>query len=237
MKASKYVSLLFVVTTFSLVIGYAYAQESKTLPKGNWTFSAGPYSGKDADDLPLVVRSVTTDSQKGFGVSKIKLGQMKTDSKDREVAKFKLKWFLTDEDTGNMIQSEESALCDFNKRTSENQIVLFDSLFSFSKVSLFEKKAKKLVGNFRLEVVVSYVEYKNQMAWNFMGRIPVDPNKLQEAGCADQGCIWNNNINTYQCGGTASSSGAFCSVGADGQNCLQTRCKTPNEEMEIVIMN
>ena len=226
--------VLLAANIFAAESASAQRDTKSVLPKGAWTMSVGPFAFKDASQMPLYVKAVTSEASKGFAVSNIKIIR----PSDNEFSKlsikgFKLKWSLINEDNMSIIQENESKIIDYTMKLSDNRLGIPKSFFLFSNTKL--SKERKLTNNFRIDIAVSEVIFEDESNW-LINETHRSVSTTNQFGCPDQGCIWNATGNTYQCGGSQSSIGASCSVnGNEGQTCTQTRCKNPNgDEIEMI---
>src|SRR5213593_344179 len=103
-----------VVSILSLIIiasACASAQnvKFKNLPKGDWTFSATPFSGKNWKSIPVDVYSVTTNMETGGIVETVGLRNWS----DKTVTAVRIKWILSEGDKSVLSDGETRPLTVF----------------------------------------------------------------------------------------------------------------------------
>lgn len=204
--------LIFIAGMFVL----AQSVKTNNSVKDNWSLLVIPYSGSEWKTMPLNIQSVTTDMSDGGVVEKIVLGNWS----EKKVTGLKVKWILTSDK--NDRQEGETKLLPANipshkARTLEYPIV------NFAAASKTLVEGGKLEGSFRIEVVVSEIEYEDGSLWKLGDKGVVWENVNFDEGCANQGCVWFVQEQTYICSGP--QPGVYCSVGNQGNSCTVTRCQ------------
>jgi len=89
-------SIIIAIATLLTALPFALRSHSQTvrveLPKGKWTFSAGPYSKAEHRSMPVDVVKVRTNAAQGLTVESISL----LNRSDKDVRAVKLHWYLTE---------------------------------------------------------------------------------------------------------------------------------------------
>lgn len=185
------------------------------LPKGKWTFKAAPYSGEDWKSIPVDVHSVTSNMKLGGLVEKVEL----RNRSDKAVTSVKLKWLLTADKRSSLADGETRWLT--TSIPPGKTIELPHQVVEFSKIVRPFSKDGRLTGNFRIEVVVSEIEFEDGVTWK-IGDPGIEPvSTLDDGGaCANQGCLWSE-LGSYICN---TEVGTFCAVENNGKSCTVTRC-------------
>lgn len=193
------------------------------LPQGNWTLSAGPYSGPGHESSPIDVYSVTTDADRGLTVVSVAL--LNRSSKD--VSAVKLRWYLKDSDQSRVLREGDTSLIDVDIPAGKSQILDYP-VISFARVHKPLLKGAVLRGNYRIEVAVSEVSYADESTWVIskvnspVYRKAAYHRPAQNPPCQNQGCLYNAENRSYQC---YPNVGTFCSVTNTGRSCTETRCE------------
>lgn len=134
-------------------------QKRSLLPTGNWTLSAGPYSGSGHESVPVDVFSVTTDAAGGLTVTSVSLFNRSS----RDVSAVKLHWYLKEEEQSQALLEGDTQLIDIDVPAGKEQVLSFP-VVSFARVSKSLLRGGKLTGNYRLEIAVSEVNYADASA-------------------------------------------------------------------------
>jgi hypothetical protein len=198
-------------------------QTQNKLPPGNWTLSAGPYSGAGYESVPVDVFSVTTNVGGGLTVTSVSL--LNRSSKD--VSSVKLHWYLKEETQSQVLLEGDTQLIDVEVLAGKEQVLSFP-VVSFARVSKSLLKGGNLAGNYRLEIAVSEVNYADASASSVSNKRIFQraayKSPAQTDNCQHQGCVYNATRGSYICG---ADQGTFCSVSNLGQSCTESRCPAP----------
>jgi hypothetical protein len=208
--ASLTIFLLLIAVNF--VLAKHQGRKGVELPRGNWSFSAHPYMGKDLDDRPVIVSSVETHADKGIRLTRAAVKNRST----KPVLSVKLQWSLSYE------QSQDTALrngtSDWielpkNIPSGESRVLRFLAPpVSFVSVTNDFVSNGILTGDFYLTVLVSEVRYEDGSTWMASrignGRVIQVSlrNALSQVGCARQKC--KNIGGGYAC--EASTNSEYC---------------------------
>lgn len=130
-----------------------------SLPAGNWTFSAGVYTGPDHAADPVDVYSVLTDAGKGLAV--VGVGLHNRTAKD--IASVKLRWLLRNTDDGAVVAEGGTSFVGVFVPAGGRQVLDYP-VASFSKIAASKLKTSTLSGNFRLEVRAGEVRYADEVS-------------------------------------------------------------------------
>ena len=209
--------LAFSILILSAGVISAQAEKTKPLPKGNWTFSATPYFGKDWKTIPVDVYSVTSNMELGGLIEKVKLRNL-TKTRVTGVA---LTWILN-RDGKPVNKGETTMLTTFVQpgRTVE----LSAGVVEFSQVTGSYLENGTLQGDYSIQVFVSKIEFEDGNTWKTgdPGTDRAGGQNDEGGGCAHQECKWDPNTSTYFCNVTGEPT--FCSVTQNGNSCTVTRC-------------
>lgn len=200
-------------------------QSARTkLPSGNWTLSAGPYSGPGYEAAPVDVYSVMTEADKGLMVTRVAL----SNSSSKDVTAVKLHWYLIDKEQGTVLKEGKTPLVDVDIPAGKTEFLSYP-VISFSRLYKSLMKGAGLSGNYRIEVAVGEVVYAEgsahvrSRAGHVSYRKAAHLRTTTIVDCQDQGCRYNatEGIRSYQC---TSNHGTLCSVTLAGRACTETRC-------------
>lgn len=215
---------ILIIIAFAALTGAVLATNGQNsqakLPRGKWTLTAGPSSSSTTGSSPVQIYSVTTDADKGLTVAKVTL--LNKGSKD--IIAVRLHWELTD------TKNPESVLLQGDTDlvgiwlTAGKGSELNYPIVSFAKVHEPLLKGGELNGNYRIEVSVGEVKYADESAWvGGKSNLALRNHRLdEESGCANQGCIYNTEVESFQC--SSYKKGFFCSVTNNGRSCTETVC-------------
>ncbi|HYO63454.1 MAG TPA: hypothetical protein VER08_07340 [Pyrinomonadaceae bacterium] len=231
-RLTVHARLTLTVLASSLLAAFtAYGQQTpqgKLLP-GNWTFSAGPYSGGDAASLPVDVYSVTTEADKGLTATKVALYNRTS----KDVTAVKLRWILTNGDTKSVLTQGDTSVVDINIAAGKRETLQY-RVVSFVRIAKSLVGRSPLNGNYRLEILVSEATYADDSTWRLNESARKTKNRLRsrfhsasypagQSKCQSQGCMWNDSpdVMSYQC---VQKADTFCVVSNNGRSCMETRC-------------
>jgi hypothetical protein len=217
MRLSRYLLLLGSCSVLvSIVVVLGQNQKPDTLPKGNWTLKAIPYSGADWSSMPVSVQSVTTNMSNGGTVERVSLANWSK----HDVNGIRLRWTLFD-GKSQLANGETKSLGTYIASRKMQNIDY--PIVSFSQIARLLPK-ENAEGDFRIEIVVSEIEYSDGNLWKFgdPGIVWEGFSSTLEGGCANQGCVYLAEQGTYFC--VSNVTGTYCAVGSQGQSCTVTRC-------------
>lgn len=154
------VMALFVAVSASLA---AFAQKrgdaSDQLPHGQWSVSCKPYMGVGYKSLPVLVTSVTSELDKGVGITKVGI----ENTTSQPLAAVKLSWYLsTQENPEAVLQQGQTRFLRLpgGIQAGEAREVLFP-LVSFAKVSGALARNGIVNGNYSIQVAVSEARFED----------------------------------------------------------------------------
>lgn len=217
-----------ILAIFSLIMGATggwlatQAQNGQPkLPHGKWTFSAGPYSGPGWDVSPVQVYSVTTDADKGLMVGKVTLVNRSL----KDISAVRLHWYLSEaQEPDRVLLEGDTDLIGVWLVAGRGRALNYP-IASFAKSHKPLLKGGKLIGDYRLDIAVGEVRYADESSWS-IGQVVYSQAayRREVAGCANQGCVYNDadDVKSFQC--SASKKGFFCSVTNNGRSCTETVC-------------
>jgi hypothetical protein len=190
------------------------------LPRGSWTFSAGPQKGIAYKSVPVDVFKVSTKASEGLTVGSVSLHNRSL----QDVKEVKLHWYLKEKSQKNILAEGDTGFFDVTLPAG-GRLPIDYPIVSFEKLSKTLVKDGVLSGDYRIEVVVAALSFADGSKWTSSNPGPV---RLAHAfslapdpGCQNQGCVWNGAEGSYVCG---ANDGSFCSVGSQGQSCTESRC-------------
>jgi hypothetical protein len=215
------------ITFLVLLVGGALSivihgqSEQPKLPTGRWTFSAGPYLGPGWNASPVQVYSVTTDADKGLMVSKVTLVNRTT----KDISAVRLHWSLTEaQEPDHILLQGDTDLIGVWLVAGHGRVLSYP-VVSFAKTHKPLLKGGKLIGDYRLEIAVSEVKYADESSW-LKGQAVYNKAaySVDDAGCANQGCFYNDadDVKSFQC--SMNHKGFICSVTNNGKSCTETVC-------------
>lgn len=157
------VSLTVAATTFEdKSFSGTKAAEQSRLPSSKWRFSAHPFSGPGYESRPVVVSSVRTDL-KDFEVTAARVRNISS----KPVVAVKLEWSLYNARGGyRLVRRGETPMIgiDGGLPTGESKILSYP-IFSFTKVSAELLREASLEGDFRLDVAVAEITFRDGSTW------------------------------------------------------------------------
>lgn len=225
--SQNFISFLTLAAVFASFTVATNAQGAPNkLPRGDWTLSAGVYSGPGYESAPVDVFSVTTDAGRGLTVTQVEL----LNRTDQEVVAVKLRWYLkTDE---RILQEDVTSFLDVDLPARGKQSLAYP-VVSFARLARALARDGQLRGNYRIEVTVAEVEYAGASARRARARgaerhIKTTLKRVaaqDTTPCQNQGCVYNSTRNSYICTGKPNT---FCSIRPPGRPCTETRCGGPN---------
>lgn len=184
------------------------------LPKGDWTIGFSPYLGKDFRTIPIIVKSVVSDSEKA-AITKVLLKNQTS----KAVTSVRLTWFLSSqqnpENTLTQGDTPLIALSGGIPENSEREIEF--PIISLAKAAKPLLKDDSLSGDFRIEVVVSHIIFQDDSAWTrsenrrLVSFIPNNGAKFIKA-----------NLSIGQTAGACSFTQCRLGSGGAGYYCLRT---------------
>lgn len=208
------------------------------LPRGDWSVIIKPYIYDD--NLPISVRSVSSNLQRGLGVTSIKLGM--ADVGRRPVERVKLAWVVVNETNNNSVVSAgESDFINLGGRNEIRKMILNGEFFSFAAFARNTFPTNNLSGKFRVDILVSYVEFSDGGKWKF--DMPASNSGIQyrqtseklsneDGGCANQGCSYSAANGSYYC---STELQTLCTN--SGGSCTVSRCGgSGGGEIELAIV-
>jgi hypothetical protein len=220
--------VVFAVTIFSSPILGGWLTRGNTtpdkLPPGKWTFSAGPYFGEGYKSTSVDVYSVTTRADKGLAITRVAL----RNRSPKAVTAVRLHWYLMDRETRKVFLDGDTALVEVDLQPGENQELSFP-VVTFSKVYKPLLNGTNLSGDYRIEIAVVETTYSDTSIGVMGSGEKISYRRVGYArstplfGCQGQGCVWAGGQESYICGPNANT---YCSVGAGGQSCTETRCES-----------
>lgn len=158
-------SVSMVLMSLSIVGNYRYVNgKDKTevkLLKGEWSFATHPYVGPGFKLRPVIVNATTFNPIEG--IKKVVL----TNNTEKPITSVKLSWRLfTKQKPNEILQKGESAFIKFDEKLKPKEQRTFDcSINSYKEFLESLQKDGKLKGDFRLDVAVSEILYKDNSSW------------------------------------------------------------------------
>jgi hypothetical protein len=164
------------IAQLSTSLGKGDGGNKAGLPKGDWTLTAIPYLEANYRANPVVVKSVTTEADKGLTVTKVGIL-----SRSKTVSAVRLRWYLTTESNPEVIlrQGETpdiqvaGGVAAGQAREMEYAVVSFSKLYPASEV---------LKGNFVINIAVSAVKYDDGTSWIGQAQERLDYMPVQSEG-------------------------------------------------------
>jgi hypothetical protein len=190
------------------------------LPKGSWTFVAGPQVGIAYKSFPVDVFSVRTNASQGLTVRSVSL----LNRSQQDVKEVKLHWYLTEKSQKQTLAQGDTAFFDVALPVG-GRVAIDHSIVSFDKISKPLVSDGVLSGDYRITVVVAALRFADGSKWT-----PTNPGPIRLAhafslapdpGCQHQNCVWNGASSSYAC---TAAEGSYCSVTDQGQSCTVSRC-------------
>lgn len=218
MKKNLLLFSAFLVLLLTSVHIFSQTRAIDKLPDGKWTLSAGPYMGSDWNTIPVDVESVSTNMRAGGAIEKVVVRNYA----ESVVVGVRLKWRLSR--YGRNVADGESRELTTLVNPGATAPIHFP-IVNFAQLSRPFVKSGFLEGEYRIDVLVSYIEYGDGSRWKtgYPGRIP--PPQAEGGGvCPNQKCHWapaEGGGGAYVC---APGDGTLCAVAMQGQQCTETRC-------------
>jgi hypothetical protein len=152
----------------SISLGKDERGEKAALPQGHWTLMAIPYLEPNYPANPVVVKSVTTEADKGLTVTKVGIL-----SRSKTVSAVRLRWYLSTESHPEIILQQgetpdiqiAGGVSAGQAREMEYPVVSFSKLYKASEV---------LKENFVLNIAVSAVNYDDGTSWTERAKSRLD---------------------------------------------------------------
>ena len=224
MKISNLPRVLLVGFALVAVIGLGLVSRGQgarpQLPKGSWTFAAGPQVGIAYKSLPVDVFRIRTNAAKGLTIESVSL----SNRSKQDVKEVKLHWYLKEKSQTQILAQGHTAFFDVALPVG-GRVTIDYPIVSFDKISKSLIKDGILSGDYRIEVVVAAIQFADGSRWT-----PSNPGSIKLAhafalppdpGCQNQNCAWNGATSSYIC---IESEGSYCSVTGQGSSCTAERC-------------
>jgi hypothetical protein len=220
------VRVMFVVFALVAVAGVALISRGQgarsKLPKGNWTFSAGPQVGVGYRSMPIDVFRVKTKAAQGLTVESVSLFNRSF----QDVKEVKLHWYLKEKSQKQTLAEGDTAFFDVALPAGDRLVIDYP-VVSFDRLYQPLMRGGVLSGEYRIEVVVNAITFVDGSKWT-----PRNPGEVKlahavsrrvDGGCQNSGCFWSGPSESYFCG---SNDGSSCLAGGhgDGVFCMETRC-------------
>lgn len=231
----KLIYVMFLGLNFLFLQQTGICQTQGQMPQGDWKVSIRRSLFANS---PIIVSSVSSDAQRGLAVSKVRLSLTEV-GKRKPISKIRLGWVVIDETKNEkVVATGESGFVFLNPNQS-SPIRLNSTVFSFA--SFVESQGiNTLNGRFRVDILVSFVEFANGENWKFdlpsgnsinsqYVKASRKSKKTSEA-CPGQTCYWNQIISSYQC---ETSPGFACVNSTNGQSCTSSKCGSGGGEFEL----
>jgi hypothetical protein len=190
------------------------------LPKGKWTFSAGPQVGIAHRYVPVDVFKVNTSATQGLTIKSVSLVNRSV----QDVKEVKLHWYLKEKSQSNILAQGDTDFFDVTLPAGARLAIDYP-IVSFEKLSKTLTTDGVLSGDYRLEVVVGALNFTDGTKWTLSNpgsiKLAHAVSLAPDPGCQNQGCAWNGEAGSYQCN---PNTGSFCSVGNQGGDCTESRC-------------
>lgn len=219
------VLILVVVTTALMLVASGFSQrKSDTLPPGRWTLSAHPYLGTAYESQPVKVIGVGSDTINDFKVDTVGL----KNTSGKEVSAVVLRWYVTSGESGDevLLHGDTNSLTLGNGLPAGKSQYFDFPIVSFGRISKQLLKAGALQGDFRIEVAVSQILYEDGSTWEgdpkntaTFVKAGLRAGPVPQAGCANQVCQYNTDLQAYQCISGLNQLCTNC-----GRRCLNSVC-------------
>lgn len=206
------------------------------LPHGDWSVIIKPYIYDK--NFPISVTAVSSSLKTGLGVTDVKLA-IADSIKRRPIEKIKLAWVIVNETNNNsVVSSGDSGFINLGAGNGISRIILNREFFSFASFTRNALPANNLKGKFRVNILVSYVEFSDGQKWNFemptpkssVGYAPASMKRSNgDDGCANQGCSYSAANDSYYC---STELQTLCTN--SGSSCTVSRCGG-SSDLEIII--
>jgi hypothetical protein len=158
------VRVMFIVCVLAVVAGAALIPRGQgtpsKLPPGNWTFSAGPYSGAGYRSLPVRVFSVTTNAARGLTIESVSL--FNRSSKD--IRGVKVHWYLKEQSQQQTLLEGDTELPEVNLPAG-SRLAIDHPVVSFERIYKSLMRGGVLEGNYRIDVAVNEINFVDGSRW------------------------------------------------------------------------
>lgn len=195
------------------------------LPKGSWTFSAGPQKGIAHKYVPVDVFKVNSKANQGLTIGNVSL----FNRSEQDVKEVKLHWYLKEKSQKNNLAEGDTDFFDVTLPAGARLAIDYP-IVSFENLSKTLTSDGVLNGDYRLEVVVAALSFNDGSKWTVSNpgaiKLAHAVSLAPDPGCQNQSCVWNGISNSYVC---AASEGSYCSVGSQGTECTESRCPGLND--------
>jgi hypothetical protein len=150
--------------------------EKPGFPQGNWTLMAIPYLEANYRANPVVVKSVTTEADKGLTVTRVGIL-----SRSKMVSAVRLRWYLsTEANPEAILQQGETPDIQVAGGVPAGQVRELEyGVVSFSKLY---PASEALKGNFVINIVVSAVKYDDGTSWTERAKSRLDYMPVESEG-------------------------------------------------------
>jgi len=199
--------------------------QERQLPKGNWEFSAHPYTGPGYDSRPVIVTSVLSDAAKSLTITKVRV----KNASEKSVSAIKLGWALIKEGESAVLQRGETPLIAMSSSLQPNnrQTVSYP-VVNFGKLSKNYISRDILTGSYRIDIIVSEVVFEDETNWigknralNSFVQFASFSTVSTQAGCPKQKCKYVSEGGAHYICETSSDS-EFCTNCSS--SCIVTLC-------------
>ena len=143
-------SIIVAIATLLTALPFALRSHSQTvrveLPKGKWTFSAGPYSKAEHRSMPVDVVKVRTNAAQGLTVESVSL----LNRSDKDVRAVKLHWYLTEKSQPQILLKGDTEFLAL-KLLSGKELEINYPVVSFDKIYRPLLRDGVLRGDYRID--------------------------------------------------------------------------------------
>lgn len=156
------VVMLLTLLSISSVKGQNSETTNTQLPRGQWTFSAEPYTGPGYENLQVRVSGVTSEIE-GLSITKVGVENRSSQS----LTAIKLAWYLsTQQNPDVVLKKGQTRWLELPGEIWAGEVreVIYP-VTSFAKIYKPLLRGSILSGNYRLQVAVSEARFKDGMTW------------------------------------------------------------------------
>lgn len=136
-----------------------------------WSLYCMPYIDPDIGRKPVIVRSVTTDTERGLAVNKVEVY-----SRSKAVKSVTLRWYLSDDrDRGVVLLKGETPVIKFDRELPAGGArVVRQEVVAFEKILDRVKERAARGAEFHIDVSVSSVTYADGGTWEEQAKAKLD---------------------------------------------------------------